>query len=210
MTATPQRFPDYSDYLTQDRISIEESAWEESKLYQRNAGNILTAASLFSLGDSFKLLEIGCGSGWVPTLLPPSIVYVGMDKNNDLLNLARAKNSRDRIFIPCDLRDAYPYHRANADLVCSFAVLKHFSLEEFPEIFCRMLRFGPCGVFNIQTSLDARDDGTEFHHTWISLPMITDALQSEGKVIVHSELLHEDAKGEDRIFYTAEAAAAAR
>ena len=197
---SPSQLPDFSEYLTSSRVAQEEFAWASTRLFERNAANIISAAKLFSLGDSFRLLELGCGSGWVPTVLPLSIHYQGVDSNPSLIHLARKKNSPSREFILSDIREFDLIH-SPIDLVCSFAVLKHFSLAEFPEIFRRMLFFAPCGVFNIQTAPVAYDDGIEYHHTWVTDEMIQDIVREAKREVTLSETLHVSDLGEDRIFY---------
>ena len=203
VAARPSSLPDYSVYLTPPRVAQEESDWAESKLYLRNAAQVMHAARLFGLGERFHLLELGCGSGWVPTALPDTIVYGGIDHNAQLLVLAAAKNGHHRMFYRSDLR-VWPTAPA-IDLVASFAVLKHFGLHEWADVFARMLSHGRHGVFNIQLgppSRPAYDDGTEFHHTWIDERTVERCVRDAGKRIYRSEVLHSDpARGDDAIFY---------
>jgi hypothetical protein len=199
----PPPLPDFSEYLVGDRIAQEESGWARVRYYERNAAQVMAAARMFGLGERFHLLELGCGSGWVPTALPDTIVYGGIDNNAQLLVLAAAKNGHHRMFYRSDLR-VWPTAPA-IDLVASFAVLKHFGLHEWADVFTRMLSHGRHGVFNIQLcppSRPAYDDGTEFHHTWIDEHMVERCVRGAGKRIYRSEVLHSDpARGDDAIFY---------
>lgn len=206
------KLPDYSGYLTEEeRIAKEEEGWAETEFYKRNAENIMIASRKFKLGDSFSLLELGCGSGWVPTVLPDSIAYLGVDNNPTLVEMAQHKNNRRRKFIQFDIREFSPSQlqrltgKLRSDLVCSFAVLKHFGLHEWEKIFQKMLRLGVFGVFNIQLTLkEVFDDGVDYHHTWVSRNMVEKCVEAEGKKIVGSEILWSGELGIDAIFYTGE------
>lgn len=211
MTTAPQsRTPesplaDFTEYLRGDLIAREEEGWIRDEFYKRNAAQVKIAAAMFSLGDSFSLLEFGCGSGFVPTQLPESVRYTGIDKHPELLALARAKNAPSRNFVQADIR--HPMIEVSSpDLVCSFAVLKHFGLHEWAAIFTRMLSFAPHGVFNIQTSLtESFDDGVEYHHVWVAESLVESVVAAAHRRIAHSETLWEDSKGRDRVFYTTQA-----
>jgi len=177
------RLPDFSEYLVGDKLLKEEEDWSETKHYEKYAEIIMTATKLFDLGKSFTLLELGCGSGWVPTMLDNSITYFGVDKNEALLEMARKKNNDERIFFRQDIRKFKMSPRA--DVVCSFAVLKHFGLDEWEDIFRRMLRMGRYGAFSIQVTYKKEpfDDGIDYHHVWVTEDMIENCALAEGKFI---------------------------
>jgi SAM-dependent methyltransferase len=201
--------PDFSEYLSAspDRIAREESGWAAARHYQRNARQVMAAAALFGLGSGdgyFKVLELGCGSGWVPSVLPATLNYTGVDNNARLVELARARNISERAFIVADIRTVIP-PPPTADLVCSFAVLKHFGLHEWERIFMSMLALGRVGVFNIQlapSGTSAYDDGTQFHHTWVTETMVEECVRSMGDRVYRSEVMHSDATlGDDCVYY---------
>lgn len=195
--------PDFSEYLTGDKLVKEEIDWAKTKHYEKYAETVLTAGLMFNLGVNFTLLELGCGTGWIPTVLPESIVYYGVDKHPGLLDLARTKNNPSRKFVQYDIRMFPNEGLTNIDLVCSFAVLKHFGLHEWEEIFRRMLRLGRYGVFSIQTTRtiggEAYDDGIDYHHVWVPYSMVNDCVEAEGKCIRRIEELKES--GFDTFFY---------
>ena len=195
--------PDFSAYLTGDRLAHEDAMWAETRYYERNAANILAAARLFNFGDSFQLIELGCGSGWLPSALPSAIAYVGVDSNPGVLALARGRNYPERRFIECDIR---AFACPPADLVCSFAVLKHFGLGEWEDIFRRMLRLGACGLFNILTSDgEPFDDGTEFHRSRVTEATVARVVAEEGRVIARRETIDAVEGGAECLFYVGKA-----
>jgi len=76
---------------------------------------------------------------------PSNIKYVGIDKNPHMLEIARSKNfGKNKLFLRLDIREVTG---RSFDLVTSFGVLKHFSLEEWPDILKKMLSFGKFGLF---------------------------------------------------------------
>lgn len=200
-----RKLPDFSEYLSAapDRIAREESGWSEAHHYERNARQILSAAELFSLGDRFHLLELGCGSGLVPTVLPDTVIYAGIDNNPQLLVRACARNGHHRMFYRADIR-TWPVAPA-VDLVASFAVLKHFGLHEWEGVFAGMLSQGRHGLFNIQLAppgAPAYDDGTEFHHIWVTAAMVERCVHDADRRVYRSEVMFSDATlGEDAVYY---------
>ncbi len=203
--ATVRAFPDFSEWLVGDRLAAEERAWAECKMYERNVSKIQNAFKLFDLKETSTVLELGCGTGWVPTLLSNSINYLGVDKNDGVLELARRKNSENRKFVKSDIRDIDTWRWNKADLVCSFAVLKHFGLHEWESVFKTILRFGKYGVFDIQTSVrESFDDGVEYHHSWVSDSVIEKCILEEGKTLASQETLYSDGRGCEKIFYVKE------
>jgi len=174
-------FPDISEWYTPERIAAEEPLWASGP-YKENAQRVVNVCQQYSLSS---VIEAGCGTGWVPTALPDSIVYVGMDSNPYMLSRARDKNP-SRIFIRNDIRDLNPDF-LSVDLVCSFAVLKHFSLNEWPDILRHILGIGQYGLFTQHVLLDDRpamEVGTEFHHIWPTKPELLQAIDSAGHEVL--------------------------
>jgi SAM-dependent methyltransferase len=193
---------DFSEYLVGSKLLKEEADWARTKHYEKYAEAVLAGALMFDLGIDFDLLELGCGSGWVPSALPISIGYTGIDKHFGLLKLAAGKNHITRLFYQADIRHVEKRLglRFSVDMVCSFAVLKHFSLHEWKDVFRGMLRLGKYGVFSIQTTdKEAYDDGTEYHHVWVPIKTVDECVKTEGKVIKKIENLNES--GFDTFFY---------
>lgn len=182
--------PDFSEWLTDERIAVEEKAWAETEQYKRNASQVLKM--VHRLAAPFPtVLELGCGSGWVPFGLGDVVRYLGVDKNSELIRLCYLRNPYDAKFHLSDIREVTPDVLESllgvrcADIVCSFAVLKHFGLYEWREIFERMLRLGNHGVFQMQISDEASiDDGTEYHHTWLNKDEVLGCIVDAGHSLV--------------------------
>jgi trans-aconitate methyltransferase len=191
---------DYSEWLTPERLGVEESAWAGAGLHLTYVAHISLLRSKFPI---YSILEMGCGTGWVPSQLTPDVKYVGIDKNHKALELATKKNLISRSFVDSDIR--HFDSKESADLVCSFAVLKHFSLEEWDYIFDKMVRFAPIGLFTMSVANENRDDGTEFHHTYITPERLAQALERNRKKLLYKTvswqgLTWEQKQGEEWIF----------
>lgn len=178
--------PDYSAWLTEERLEKEEIAWADSKLYLTHVAHIFLLSSSFPIQN---VVEVGCGTGWIPTRLPLHFNYVGFDKNEKVLEIAKTKNIPSRLFMRGDIRDLTTDLVSSLmapDLVCGFAVLKHFSLDEWDSIFDRIVSLAPLGLFTMNVADENRDDGIEFHHSWITKERLFQALQRNGKKLLHS------------------------
>jgi cyclopropane fatty-acyl-phospholipid synthase-like methyltransferase len=195
--------PDFSEWLTSDRISAEEKAWAETQQYKRNVEQVLKMVDQLAIPRP-TVLEMGCGSGWVPVGLGNSVSYLGIDKNPELLSLCVAKNhASDAKFHLCDIRHMTSEVLESllgvpcVDIVCSFAVLKHFGLHEWKDIFSRMLSLGNHGVFQVQISDRGDiDDGAQYHHTWMGKETIFSCVSGSGH-----ELISFDATWDSRVLH---------
>ena len=168
-------FPDISEWYTPERIDAEEPLWSAGP-YHDNAQRVTDVCSRYNLSS---VIEAGCGTGWIPTALSPSLGYIGIDNNPHMLFRARDKNP-SRVFIQSDIRLLKP-SLISADLVCSFAVLKHFSLTEWSSVLSAILSIGQYGLFTQHVLLDDRpamEVGTEFHHIWPTKPELMQAIAS--------------------------------
>lgn len=198
--------PDYSEWVVGEKVGVEERAWSTSQLHMNYVAHICYLRSKYPI---FKILELGCGSGWVPTQLGLDIKYTGVDKNEQLLALCELKNGPTRRFFKADIRN-FDIIRAmhgdtTPDLVCSFAVLKHFALEEFEEIFTSMLHHAPIGLFSMNFADENRNDGLEFNHIWITYEWLKEILDKNEfellyKTTVWNGKTWEHKTGEEVIF----------
>lgn len=176
--------PDYADWLTPERLAVEERLWERDQVYVRYVAAIEQLAVADTVFGS--IVEFGCGTGYVATALDhlakydPDFRYIGYDRNEGCLERARAKNANRRwaSFVNREIRTLSP----DADLVCGFAVLKHFRLDEWPGLFARLFRFARNGLFTIPIAAESKDDGTEFTHVWLSESDLSAALARAGHV----------------------------
>jgi len=188
-------FPDISEWYTPERIAAEELQWEKGGTHKLYSLKILEVCRSYNLST---VAEVGCGTGWVPTVLDPSLDYIGIDKNFHMVYRSMMKNP-GKTFFQCDIRNVKTLG-IFSDLVCSFAVLKHFSLEEWPLRLRNLLSLGRFGLFTQQVFLDGRapmDIPEGFHGTgpngyhsiWCSRDQVLQAIKNAGH-----ELLELDEK----------------
>ena len=128
---------DYSRYLTPETLAEEEAAWERQGDQPMHAA-LVTAALPH---PAATVVEWGCGTGRVAAKLPAEVIYHGVDANPLCLALARERRPSG-IFHPCDLRGAAGLV-PDADLICAFAVFKHFAWEEWPWLRLQFLSVAP-------------------------------------------------------------------
>lgn len=176
--------PDYSLYLTPEQLQIEETHWATQALYKQYAALV----QKLNLAPEARLLEVGCGTGWVPTQLPASLQYLGLDNNAGCLELARAKNP-ERRFVQYDIRE-FARCQIPFDAVVSFAVLKHFGLHEWDQLVGYILRLAPQAAFTLPVykvdalPMDAFDNGTDFPHVWIRQDRVERVVEQAGHRLV--------------------------
>ena len=185
------RLPDISEWYTSERIEAEEILWEGCEAYKEYSQRIFRICRENGLST---VLEVGCGTGWVPTVLDPSLDYTGVDKNACMISKAKTKNPGKR-FIQSDIRKLRESPVSlRSDLVCSFAMLKHFSLDEWPSILIELLFFGKFGLFDQHVLLDGRSSidvpgedlktGEKFHGIWPTRSEIVSAVENAGHEIL--------------------------
>lgn len=85
---------------------------------------LLTLNNLIGKG---KILEIGCGTGFITQLLDKKGQVVAVDPSKEMIKIAK-KRTKNSIFINKSLFD---YNGKNFDYVVSFRVLGHFEEKEF-------------------------------------------------------------------------------
>jgi SAM-dependent methyltransferase len=186
--------PDYSDWLTPERLLAEEKLWGED--VASGKGNAYAAGRVQALCDEHGLktvLELGCGTGWVPYCLQ-GLRYTGLDANPHCLDLARQKNPSQSFEGPVDFRTWAP---KAFDLACSFSVLKHFRLDEWIDILAKLLVCGRYGLFSVTISPAAHDDGTEYTHTWVTWEHVHKACELSRHSIIAQNLIWTGDLGED-------------
>jgi SAM-dependent methyltransferase len=194
------KFPDIADWYTPERIDAEEPLWATGKSYLEYASRIHSVCRDNNLSS---VVEIGCGTGWVPTVLDSSLQYLGIDKNPYMLERCRAKNT-GKLFLQCDIRNLHALN-LSCDLVCSFAVLKHFSPQEWVACLNEVLGLGRFALFTLSIFTDGRETldipakdehGIEQHHgTWATLEEAERAIESAGHRIVDADYQHRFDRG---------------
>lgn len=173
---------DYAEWLTPERLIAEEEAWASSRDYVRYADAV--TALVDSDPSICTIQELGSGTGWVPWELSQRGIlrhrsYVGLDKNVHCLDKARERNAfvSQVAFGRVDLRTYHPI----ADVVCSFAVLKHFRLEEWERLFVQWFRAARYGCFTVPIAGQSRADSEpEFTHVWLSEADLAQAIRAAG------------------------------
>lgn len=181
--------PDYSAWLTPERLAQEEVAWTD--LERATWPEFVAAVERVRLEQGiFAVKEFGCGTGLVPAGLPSIVRYVGVDANEECIARARARNL-GRAFIHGDLRAisiaaTLPTGMYGESLVCAFSVLKHFSIDEFDAVVFGILRHGAYGLFSMPVGPETKDDGVEFPHLWVTSDRLAVAVAGAEHVIVHT------------------------
>lgn len=179
-TESSLKLPDYSQWLTPDRLELEEQAWAGP---DRTWPHFVAAIDRLRAHTPIKsMIEFGCGTGWVPAALPETVAYTGMDANPGCVERARARNP-NRTFVVDDLR-SLTYVGAGFDLTCAFSVMKHFGLHEWPAVLKRVLSYGMLGLLSIPTGFETKDDGTEFPHVTLSESYLQEAVIAAGHDLV--------------------------
>ena len=188
--------PDFSEWLVGDRLVIEEQNWERDKSYARKARFLQDTIEYYRLSNP-TILELGCGSGWLPKELAATFKapfrYLGVDKNPGCIELARRKN-QDVPYIHFVESDIRVLTTEKVDVVCAFDALKHFGLHEWGDIFRRFLDLGQIAAFNLQISDGASFDNGDrlgFHHVFVTWEMLHRILEEEYRRLVRLEELHE-------------------
>jgi len=189
MEMTPA-LPDFSEWLRGDRLAAEEKIWLEGEHYEWNLVHVRKA--LAALGSRPKVLELGCGTGNMARSLVDEVEYLGVDKNPEALEMARAKSSA--MFLEDDLR----HFSATADLCYSFAVLKHFGLHEWDSLFAHVLSLAPNHVHQLQvTNGESFDDGVNWHSVWLNKTHLLDLISKYNFILNDCALAWSGAKGEE-------------
>jgi len=183
---------DISEYYVGDLAIAEEKAWDEVKEYKRNYAQLELALSEF---NAKSVVELGCGSGWIARELPAGVRYVGFDKNPTFLGWAKGKNRPDRTFVYRDVREISPAwlkeNHGEFDLACCFAFLKHFGLHECDDVLMLLLSLAPRAVFDIQITDRDIDNGTDFHHVFVTKQRLEQVVAAGGHRIVNRNVAWE-------------------
>ena len=171
---------DYSQWLTPERLRHEEEVWSEAPHERAQAELVAAVCREHALRS---VVEFGCATGWQPSFLDgsgPETQYLGIDANPYCLDLARAK-CPGRLFLQGDIRTvAAP----PADLVVSFAVLKHFHLSEWDAILTRILSFGRFGLVSVTIADRNIEDDCDFPHVWLTQERLQRVVEGAGHAII--------------------------
>lgn len=176
--------PDYSAWLTPERLVHEESLWADPA--QRTWPIFVDWINRLAADDSVcSIIEYGCGTGWVPANISPKLHYVGIDANPDCLLRAMRRNPT-RLFSLADVRIEQPL---TFDVACAFSFLKHFGLHEWDAIVAKVLRRGRYGLFSMPVGDRNEDTGTEFPHVWVTEEHLREAIHAAEHELLQMEPL---------------------
>lgn len=168
---------DYSEYLNiPGMLAWIEQEWQKNKhVHQQQAAIVDNVVAKYNL---LAVLEVGCSTGNTASYLKNAKFYIGIDKNEEAVNRAIQKNP-DLVFFHRDVRTYKNYY----DLAFSFAFLKHFSLDEWDEIFKRLSSFGKYLIFDMPCG-ELKDDGVEFHHVWMPVKEVERRIEAAGLELI--------------------------
>jgi SAM-dependent methyltransferase len=196
-TSLSALLPDYSEYLrVPANLENEEREWALHKAYERNA-RTLTHFAL--LNNCASVLELGCGSGWIPYVISNSFDYIGVDANEYCLQLCHNKNP-GVLFAKADIRTLD--EQFTADVVACFAVLKHFGLHEWDKVAASVIERGTHALFTVQIAGHDFDDGTEYPHSWVTMDRLERVVAAAGHSITTREVWATAEKGDEYLVWT--------
>ncbi len=187
-------FSDISEYYKGDLAVAEENAWNATKEYKRNLAQV---ERVIKERGVKRIVEVGCGSGLIPVELPREVRYLGIDKNPTFLEYAKKKNDPScRTFVYEDVRNLSPEWMkkkgfAPFDLVMSFAFFKHFGLHELDDVMNKVISLAPVAVFEVQTASQSFDNGTQFHHNFITTNRLHRVIGEAGHKFLYDVVVYD-------------------
>jgi predicted TPR repeat methyltransferase len=156
--------PDYSEFLRKKgMLSHIENEWLKSTIHEAQA------AIINEIAEDKSIIEIGCATGNLAKLIK-SNNYTGFDKNEECIEIAKKKRP-DKTFLVKDIRDVRRSKNQQADIVCAFAIMKHFGLHEWDDILKKIISLSnEFVVFDMPVAEYTYDDGEKHghHHVWMT------------------------------------------
>lgn len=190
------KFPDISEYYKDKaKATSEEIGWIQGETWERNAEWL---SALLRENGVKTVYEAGCASGLLARALPPDVAYVGVDNNPHFIDWARKRTGElpNRVFLLRDVRNfRWDGPTENVAGVC-FSFLKHFSLEEWPLILKKVIGNLQHGAFTVQVADRSLDDGKDFHHVFVTLDQVKEAVKKAGHEIVSTREMNHWTVGE--------------
>ena len=173
---------DYSEWLTQERFEREDELWSGENLWlRRDYAGLLQR---WCPDEAPRVLEYGCGSGLVAQHLSGHYAYLGVDANPYCVERARERNP-GRVVLCEDLRRV----ELGSDwgVVCAFALLKHFSLDEWDAVARKVLESARTAVFTMTVADEDREDNCVFPHVWVSRKRLVRVIWQAGHRLVETD-----------------------
>jgi hypothetical protein len=171
---------DISEWYTDERACDTEVQWLLGDKHQRF---LRFVNPIIEQNDLKSVIEFGCGSGIVAEGLPGRITnYFGIDTCQWFLDRA-VKRLEGRMIYNLERMDARSWVQTDFDLALAFAFFKHFSLDEWESLLGKLLAAGRNAIFDMQLAEEAFDDGSEYHHTFVTQKMLGAATARCGHVI---------------------------
>jgi len=154
----PRDKRDFSEVLDDGRWVGEDKVWFAPKNFTYIEG---IKAKLLLLKEGGLLLDVGCGSGLFAWKLKQHYTYVGVDKSERMLELAKLRNPEVTFFRMDARRLEFP--DGEFDVVICVRTLKHFSFDDARRVFSECVRvLKPGGIFAFSMNLaDRRTDFAE-------------------------------------------------
>ncbi len=167
--------PDYSEWLTAERLVQIEKDWA--------AMDRVGLIAAIMKHEPKTVVEFCCGTGWIPKGLPKDVEYHGFDANPHCLTLARQKNQDEtRGFTRANVIEL-TYH-AVTDMALAFSCLKHFTLADWDAVYGLILRAGRRTLTSIFRGVEREDESHGFPHTRVSMERVERVVDAHGHRIV--------------------------
>jgi predicted TPR repeat methyltransferase len=198
-----KKLPDISEWYTKERTLAAEVDWLFTKPYKAHLEFLLPHIRQYGVKS---VVEFGCGTGHVGCGLPSKIDYLGVDSNEHMRqiamrNLIAPSNYRNTEL--ADIREwSYISLKFPRDLSTAWNFLKHFGLHEWNEIVKKLLSHGRYGAFSMQISDHDFDNGTEYHHVFVTEAHLESAVEAAGHRVIFSHCLHAFDLGKDVAYWT--------
>ncbi len=172
-----------SDYFTGQRALDEEIAWIMTRCYQQPLNFVLPRLEQYGVKS---VIEWGCRSGLIAQGLPKGIDYMGLE-DQELWRTRAEERNPGKLFLPL-----YQYVVMDRlDLSMSFSSAKHWSLDEWDDKLSQVLSAGRFGCFNMQLLEKDLDNGTEFHHVYVTPDHLQAAVEAAGHEMVDRQIFWE-------------------
>jgi len=196
---------DISEWYTPKRCMDSEVAALLNRPFRKHLAFVIPRMEHY---DVKSILEFGCGAGHFAAGLPDGMRYDGVDDNEWMVKKTASRIQDRRLFYAAievgDIRN-FRAHAAKAStyaLVCAWFFLKHFSLDEWDAIVAKMLSYGRYAAFNVQVADHDYDNGTEYHHVYVTRQRLEVAVQRGLHKIVDTEVLEDAFWGQDLAVWT--------